>query len=203
MVWARMTIDWVICKSCLCPGLLFARGLGTPANPFVHRGPAFVHPCLVLFRKEAERGVPECDQGSTINFTQPILHVGDYGKRSEQWACEFKQSGPLDGLDIGPEMPIAVAQVAVPPSTRPRFDLHVERFAIRCLVAGSQLLKQRGKGYIQGRLDMDLLIDCQGQVFEGLFGCNHRFSLGFGSEKFNSVEPRRAIASARSFTRFN
>lgn len=27
MVWAGMTIDWVMCKSCLCPELLFARGL--------------------------------------------------------------------------------------------------------------------------------------------------------------------------------
>jgi hypothetical protein len=27
MVSAVMTIDWVICKSCLCPELLFAQGL--------------------------------------------------------------------------------------------------------------------------------------------------------------------------------
>jgi hypothetical protein len=27
MVSAGMTIDWVICKSCLCPELLFAQGL--------------------------------------------------------------------------------------------------------------------------------------------------------------------------------
>jgi uncharacterized protein (TIGR03435 family) len=60
---------------------------------------------------------------------------------------------------------------------------------------------KRGKSYIQGRLDVDLLIDCQGQVFEGLFGCNHCFSLRFG--EFKSGEPWRTIASARSFTRFN
>jgi hypothetical protein len=32
MVCARMTIDWVKCKSCLCSELLFARGLGTPES---------------------------------------------------------------------------------------------------------------------------------------------------------------------------
>src|SRR5260370_15079613 len=100
-------------------------------------------------------------------------------------------------------MTIAVAQVAVPPSTGPRFDLHVERLAVRCLVAGPQLLEQRGKGYIQGRLDMNFLINGQRQVFEGLFGSNHRFSLRFGVGEFESVEPWRTVASASSFTRFN
>src|SRR6266851_6898863 len=129
------------------------------ANAFVHRGPAFVHPRLVLLGNEAERGVPEGDQGSTIDFTQPVLDVGDEWERGEQWTCEFKQCGPHDGLDVGPKVPVAVAHVAVPPSTGPRLDLHVERLAVRSLVAGPQLLEQRGKGDIQGRLDMDLLVN--------------------------------------------
>ena len=112
--------------------------------------------------------MPEGDQGSAIHFTQPILHVGNERKRGEQRTSEFQQRGPLDGLDIGPEMPVAVAQVAVPPSTGPRFDLHVERFAVRRLVAGPQLLEQRGKGCIQRRLDVDFLVNRKGQVFEGL-----------------------------------
>ena len=59
----------------------------------MHRGPAFVHPSLVLVGNEAERGVPEGDQGSTIDFTQPILHVGDEGERGEQGTSELKQRG--------------------------------------------------------------------------------------------------------------
>jgi hypothetical protein len=36
MVWAGMTIDWVMCKSCLCPELLFAQGLAlTMTKPYI------------------------------------------------------------------------------------------------------------------------------------------------------------------------
>src|SRR6478609_2189655 len=100
-------------------------------------------------------------------------------------------------------MPIVVAQVSIPSAARPRFDLHVERFAVRCLVAGAQLLEKCGKGYIQRRLDVDFLVDRKCQVFESLFGGNHHFSLDFEFGEFNSGEAWRTIASARSLTRFN
>ncbi len=50
---------------------------------------------------------------------------------------------------------------------------------------------------------MNLLANRQRQVFEGLFGSNHRFSLIFGFGIFESVETCRTFASASSFTRFN
>jgi hypothetical protein len=81
-------------------GLLSA-ALGVPANAFVYRGPASVHPGLLILGDEAERGVPEGDQGSAVGFTQPVLHVGNERERGEQWTGEFKQRGPLDGLDVG------------------------------------------------------------------------------------------------------
>ena len=56
--------------------LLFL-GFGLFANTFVHSGPAFVHSCPVLLGNEAERHVLESDQGSTIHFAQPVLHVGN------------------------------------------------------------------------------------------------------------------------------
>jgi hypothetical protein len=36
MVWAGMTIDWVMCKSCLCPELLFAQGLALCHDQTLH-----------------------------------------------------------------------------------------------------------------------------------------------------------------------
>ena len=129
------------------------------ANAFVHRGPAFVHPRFVFLGNEAERGVLEHDQCSTIDFTQPILHVANEREKSEQRASKLQQRGPLDGLDVGPEVPIAVAQVTIPPATGPCFDLHAERFSVRCFVAGPELLEQRGEGYIQRSLYVDFLID--------------------------------------------
>src|ERR1700720_377617 len=60
---------------------LLSACLGLLANAVVHGGPAFVHPCLVLFGNEAQRGVAESDQGSTLYFTEPILHVRDEGER--------------------------------------------------------------------------------------------------------------------------
>src|SRR5271170_894947 len=92
---------------------------------------------------------------------------------------------------MGPEMSVAVAQVAVPAAAGPGFDLHAERLAVGGFVAGPELLEQRGKGYIQRRLYMNLLVNRQGQVFEGLFSGNHHFSLGFGSRfgpSFESAE---------------
>jgi len=88
-------------------------------------------------------------------------------------------------------MPIAVAQVAVPAvHLGPRFDLHVERFAVRCLVAGPQLLEQRGKGCIQGAwtwISWLMVRVRSSRVCRG----NHRFSLRFG--EFKSGEPLRTI----------
>lgn len=83
------------------------------ANAVVHRGPALAHPCLVFVGKEAERSVPEDDQGPTIHFTQPVLDIGDERKRGEQLTNEFKQRWPHGGFHVGLEMPIAFAHVAV------------------------------------------------------------------------------------------
>src|SRR5882724_1226880 len=96
---------------------LLALALGVLANAFVHRGPALVHPCLVLLRDESKRGVVEDDQGSTIDFFQPVLDVGKERVGGSHRSYEFQQRGPLDGLDVGPEVAIAVAEVAVPPAS--------------------------------------------------------------------------------------
>jgi hypothetical protein len=70
----------------------------------------------------------------------------------------------------------------------------------RCRAPVARAARQR---LLQGRLDVDFLVDRKGEVFEGPVGGNHRSSVGFGSGifgpgDFKSTGPWRTIASARS-----
>src|SRR5271167_3288747 len=64
-------------------------------------------------------------------------------------------NGPTNSSSVGLLMTCTCAQIAVPPAARPRLDLHAERPAVGGLVAGAKLLKQRSKGGIERRLDVD------------------------------------------------
>src|SRR6266702_4742849 len=206
MNWAGRVSPWGTLRSARSQSsaAFFLLSFSVLANPLVHRRPALIHTRLVLLGNESERSVLEGNQRSAIDFAQPVLHVRHERERRKQRPNKLQQRGPHNRLHVGPEMPIAIAHVAIPASAGPRFDLYIQRFAVWRLVARPKLFEQRGKGDIQRRLDVDFLVDRKSQVFKSLFGGNHRhhFSLRFVCVDFKS-EPWRTIASARSFTRFN
>ena len=193
----------------LCPHLLDSRhrplsaGLGIPANPFMHRGPALVHPSPLLVRNEAERGVLERDQVPPSTSLSRYCTFETIGKDAN--------NGPANSSSVGRLMACTFAQKCPLPSPRSRYHLppgHGSIFIFRDLPSGVSLpgpscSSSAAKVVSRGAFNVDLLVNRNGQVFKCQVGRNHDFSLAFESGEFNSVEPSRTIASARSFTRFN
>ena len=107
----------------------------------------------------------ELDQRSSIHFAQTVLQVRDHRVGHEQRAGDFEQRGPLDGLHVSPEMAVAVAQVAVPASARPRLNVHRHGLPFRPFVVRTEFFEQRGKGGFQRRADVNFLRDIQSQIF--------------------------------------
>ncbi len=66
---------------------------------------------------------------------------------------------------LPPEMPIAVAEVAKPASAGERLELERHGSTIGHFIPRAKLLKKSRKGYIEGRGDVDLLLDEQGETF--------------------------------------
>src|SRR5258708_31661942 len=58
---------------------------------------------------------------------------------------------------MSPEVPVAIAQVSVPPSAWPRLDFHVHRVPFHRFAERPQLLEQRRKRHFQRRLNMYFL----------------------------------------------
>src|SRR5260370_19701999 len=89
----------------------------------------------------------------------------------------FARYRPFDGLNSSPEVTVVIPQVAVPPSTRPRLDLHWERFSIVRLIALPDLLEQRRERRIQRRPHVDFLREVQCQIINTLRTRDHGSSL--------------------------
>src|SRR6202030_2945167 len=118
------------------PSLLLDSGLGAArfgalANAFIDVRPASDHAFPVLLLNEAEAGVAELDDGHAIFFAEAVLDVVGDGIGHHQRAREFEERGPLDGLNVSPEMAIAFAQIAVPAATGPRLEHHGHGSAVR------------------------------------------------------------------------
>src|SRR5580704_1706435 len=145
----HMRASFCYCLDCLLScSSSGALGFGVLADELKYVCPAQGHPGFVFVGNKSQRGVTECDQGSVFLLTQAILHIVYDWSRHEEWASEFEQRGALDGLHGGPEMAVVAAEVAIPASAGPRLDLHGQRFAVVCFIMRTDLLEQRGKGYI-------------------------------------------------------
>ena len=83
----------------------------------MHVRPALVHALPVVILNQTERCMMELDERSAIFLAQPVLQIGDNRIRHEQRTGKFNQRGPLDGLHVSPEMPVAISQIAIPPAS--------------------------------------------------------------------------------------
>ena len=114
---------------------------GLLSNSIEQRHPAVIHPLSILIGQEAESRVSEHDQGSAIDFFQPILNVRHHGSRDHEWAGDFEEGRPLDRLDDTPEVTVVVAEVAEPSAARTSFEFHRKCLSIRRFVAGTHLVQ--------------------------------------------------------------
>src|ERR1700757_1752912 len=112
-------------------------------------------------------------------------------------AGKFKKRWLLDGLNVGPEMAIAIAEITVPAAARPGFENHGERIAVGLFVVRAELLKERPEGGLDRCLDADLLGYGQGQIFQYRCGYSHDCSFSV----FSELEMGNDLASARSLMR--
>src|SRR5436309_1873869 len=101
-----------------------APGLGAPADALAERGPSFGQTLSVVVWHEPERRVPEHDERAAVDFLQAVLHVRHDRRRQEQRTGDLEQRGPLDRLDMPPEMTVVLAEIAEPSAARPRLDRH-------------------------------------------------------------------------------
>src|SRR5262249_37384824 len=117
--------------------------LGLPLDPLEERRPAARESLAEGLGHEAERQVPEGDERPAVDLGEPILHVRDDRRRHEERTGDLEQRRPLDGLDMAPEMAVAVAEIAEPAAAWMGLDDHRQRFAIGRFVGGPNLLEQR------------------------------------------------------------
>src|ERR1035438_3876557 len=160
--------------SLLLPLLAF----GVFAHAFQHQLPVLAHAASLVVLNKSKRRVAERNCCSAVRLRQPVLHVRDEWIRCKQWTADLNQSGLFDGLHMAPEMPVVIAQVAVPPSARPRLEFHRHGHAVMSLVAWPQLFKKRRESHVQRCVDSDLFLDFQGHILNA--GCcrNHDVSSG-------------------------
>ena len=72
----------------------------------------------------------------------------------------------LNHLDKTPEVSYAIAAVAIPAATGFGFYLQVQRFAIGPGVFLSEPFQHGGKYLFRGRVDVDLLLNVECQIFK-------------------------------------
>src|SRR5579864_1244057 len=137
--------------------------LGPLLDPPIDVGPSRRDAAAVLFLNHSEGSVMELDNSLAVLFAQPILHVRHNRVRHEQRPGNLQQRRTLDRLHMPPQVAVAIAQIAEPSPARPGFDLH-RHLALLTLILGTNLLEQRFECCLQGRVDVDLLRDCQGQT---------------------------------------
>src|ERR1700691_477390 len=160
-------------------GRLRLRVLGALANQLVRVGPA-AFDALVLFRNKAETGVRELDQRLAALLAEPVLDIVGNRLRHEERPAEFKQGRPLDRLHHAPAVAVAIAEIAEPAPTGPRFDLEGHWRAVGLFIGRAHLLQQRSEGHVNGSLDANFLGDfeCEGFDVGRCFGRGrHTFSL--------------------------
>src|SRR4030095_7573893 len=135
--------------------------------------------------------------GDAVFFAETVLDVVGDRVGHHQRAGEFEKRWLLDGLNVSPEVAVAVAQVAIPAASGPRLENHRKRIAVGLFVVGAELFDQRGESGFERSFDADLLSDGQREVFQNRSGYGHDCSFSF----FSGSEMGFACASARSFTR--
>src|SRR5687767_6470781 len=95
--------------------------------------------------------------------------------RHEQRPGDLEQRGPLDALDVSPEVTVVAAKVAEPPASGPGLECHRQRLAVRGFIQPAHLREQGGKRRVERRADVNLLLDVEGEVFKW-WCCEHRSS---------------------------
>src|SRR5437899_4154291 len=138
--------------------------LGPLLDPPIDVGPSRRNAAAMLFLNHSEGSVMKPDHRLAVLFAQPVLHIRHDGVRHEQRPGDLQQRRTLDRLHVPPQVAVAIAQIAKPSPARPRFDLHWH-LAVLILILGTNLLEQRFECCLQGRVDVDLLRDRQGQTF--------------------------------------
>src|SRR6266478_4525148 len=144
-------------------------------NAFMDVLPAPGYSFPVVVQNQSKRRVMKSDQRSAIYFAQAVLQIRHNRIGHEQGPRNLEQRRPLDGLHHSPEVPVVVAQVAVPSAARPRLELHRHRFVFSRFVERSELLQQRRKRRLQRRTHADFFCDAQRQILNSCC-CRDHFS---------------------------
>ena len=90
---------------------------------------------------------------------QAVLQVIDRRVRHHQRPANLQERRRLDDLHMAPKVAGIVAEVAVPASAGPRFDLHRERLAAGHLPFRTKLVQHGFEGDVDRRRNLDLLAE--------------------------------------------
>src|SRR5580704_9159128 len=159
--------------------ILLPRSLLSPStfsnfpHSLVHRSPTHIHLFLLLILNKSHRRMPERNQSPAVFLRQTVLHIRNTWIRQHQRPAKFQQRRPLDRLHVPPKMSVVPAQIAIPPSARPRLNFHRHRHAIHPLIVRSNLLKQSVERHIHRRPHMNFLNDLHRHIFSILRNRNH------------------------------
>src|SRR5437879_3948611 len=154
-----------------------AKGFRLLAYALVDLAPAGRYSFSVILVDQSKCSVLEFDQSSTVGLSQAVLHIRDDRIGHKQRPADFEECRPLDRLHVSPEMTVAIAQIAVPPSPWPRLNLHGHRCAFLDFIVRPELFEQCSEGHIQRRANMNFLSYVQRQILNGLCRQVHVSSL--------------------------
>ena len=98
------------------------------------------------------------DKGSTFLFTEAVLQVIGDGIRHEKRSRDFQQHRALDGLDMAPQVPVVVAEVAKPSASGPCLEFHWH-LLFRSFILRTNLFQQSLERSFERGFHVDLLRD--------------------------------------------
>src|SRR5258708_8103490 len=108
---------------------------------------------------KAETGVAELDNGDAVFFAETVLNVVGNGMGHHQRTSQFKERWSFNRLNVGPEMAVALSEIAKPASTGPGFEHHGHGSAVRSFAVRAEMLEEDSEGDVDRRTDADLLSD--------------------------------------------
>src|SRR6516165_9662202 len=91
------------------------------AYALVHVAPPFLH-FVIGFHEQSESRMVELDERPARLLAETVLQIVRDRMRHEERPAKFQQSRLLDGLNGGPIVAIAVAEIAIPPAAGPRLQ---------------------------------------------------------------------------------
>src|SRR5690349_11032312 len=86
--------------------------------------------------------------------------------RHEHRPAQLEQNWRLDHLNMSPQMLNSRTAIAIPPATRERLELEIERFAIRCLITFAKPMQKSLERIFKCRVYFDGLFQIKCHFFQ-------------------------------------